>query len=401
MDYLAFINNELRTDTYVDKAIEHRRHLHMYPELSFQEYETSAYIQRELEKLAIPFTVVANTGVVGYVDGTNDSSECIVLRADIDALPIVEMNDISYKSQRNGVMHACGHDFHTSNLLVVAEILTKIRTSFSGRIILLFQPAEEKIPGGAIEILKSDILEKYADGRKIKAVLGAHVSPKLEVGKIGVKSGEFMASSDEFYIKIIGKGGHAAEPHLAIDPIMIAAELLTTLQQVISRRANPATPSVLTFGRFEGLGLANVIPNEVNLAGTLRTMDEPWRKNALELITTIINDLPKSFGAAVELEVRKGYPMLFNNPNLKEQLFNSWSSAFGSDNVVEVPIWMAAEDFAYYTQRYPSLFFLIGINNHQDSTSYSLHNPSFDLDESAFNLSIASFISATMDLLKP
>ncbi|WP_426791006.1 M20 metallopeptidase family protein [Sphingobacterium sp. WOUb80] len=380
------------------KIVSIRRHIHQHPELSFQEYETSAYIQQQLRELGIPFEVVAQTGVVAVLTGQKSASDdIVVLRADIDALPIDEQNDVDYKSKNSGVMHACGHDFHTANLLGAASLLNDYKTEFSGKIVLLFQPAEEKIPGGAIQVLESGILESF--GGTIKAVLGLHVSPRVSVGKVGLRSGRFMASSDEFYFTIKGRGGHAAEPHRAVDPIMIGAQLLTTLQQVVSRKANPDVPSVLTFGRFIGDGAANVIPEEVKLAGTFRTMDEVWRKEALEMVAEIAATLPVSLGAKIEVEVRHGYPALYNDPALTQKVKTIIAETMGNSVPQDLEIWMAAEDFAYYSYRYPSLFMLIGTNNDDSTTQYGLHNPQFNLDEKAFETSIAVLVNAAISLL--
>jgi len=380
------------------KIVAIRRHIHQHPELSFQEYETSAYIQQQLGELGIPFEIVAQTGVVAVLTGQKSASDdIVVLRADIDALPIDEQNDVGYKSKNSGVMHACGHDFHTANLLGAASILNDYKTEFSGKIVLLFQPAEEKIPGGAIQVLESGILESF--GGTIKAVLGLHVSPRVSVGKVGLRSGRFMASSDEFYFTIKGRGGHAAEPHRAVDPIMIGAQLLTTLQQVVSRKANPDVPSVLTFGRFIGDGAANVIPEEVKLAGTFRTMDEVWRKEALEMVAEIAATLPVSLGAKVEVEVRHGYPALYNDPALTQKVKTIIAETMGNSVPQDLEIWMAAEDFAYYSYRYPALFMLIGTNNDDSATQYGLHNPQFNLDEKAFETSIAVLVNAAISLL--
>lgn len=394
------ILKELNTkiENIFPKIVAIRRHIHQHPELSFQEYETSAYIQQQLGELGIPFEIVAQTGVVAVLTGQKSASDdIVVLRADIDALPIDEQNDVGYKSKNSGFMHACGHDFHTANLLGAASILNDYKTEFSGKIVLLFQPAEEKIPGGAIQVLESGILESF--GGTIKAVLGLHVSPRVSVGKVGLRSGRFMASSDEFYFTIKGRGGHAAEPHRAVDPIMIGAQLLTTLQQVVSRKANPDVPSVLTFGRFIGDGAANVIPEEVKLAGTFRTMDEVWRKEALEMVAEIAATLPVSLGAKVEVEVRHGYPALYNDPALTQKVKTIIAETMGNSVPQDLEIWMAAEDFAYYSYRYPALFMLIGTNNDDSATQYGLHNPQFNLDEKAFETSIAVLVNAAISLL--
>jgi len=384
--------------TVFPKIVAMRRHIHQHPELSFQEYETSAYIHQQLRELGIPFELVAQTGVVAVLTGQKSASDdIVVLRADIDALPIHEQNDVDYKSRNSGVMHACGHDFHTANLLGAASILNDYKTEFSGKIILLFQPAEEKIPGGAIQVLESGMLESF--GGTIKAVLGLHVSPRVSVGKVGLRSGRFMASSDEFYFTIKGRGGHAAEAHRAVDSIMIGALVLIDVQQVVSRKANPDVPSVLTFGRFIGDGAANVIPEEVKLAGTFRTMDEVWRKEALEMVAEIAATLPVSLGAKVEVEVRHGYPALYNDPALTQKVKTIIAETMGNSVPQDLEIWMAAEDFAYYSYRYPALFMLIGTNNDDSTTQYGLHNPQFNLDEKAFETSMAVLVNAAISLL--
>lgn len=383
----------------ITQAVKDRRHLHQYPELSFHEFETSAYIQQRLRSMEIPFRSVANTGIVAVLEGLKAESEkIVVLRADIDALPIIEKNNVDYKSQNAGVMHACGHDFHTANLLAVGAVLYELRSTYSGKILLLFQPAEEKIPGGAIQILDSEILDSF--GGTINAVLGLHVSPRLDLGKIGICPGRFMASSDEFYITIKGKGGHAAEPHRATDPIMIAVQLLNTLQQIVSRKADPNIPSVLTFGRFEGKGAANVIPSEVYLEGTFRTLDEQWRTQAMEQIETIIKTLPVSLGASVDLKVKRGYPTLYNDPTLAAKAKLLWTDQLGENAVEDTSVWMAAEDFAYYSHKYPSLFILVGTNNGNLETQHGLHNDQFNLDEQAFLTSIPAIVNLTLELLK-
>lgn len=387
-----------RVEAHFNETVLRRQELHQHPELSFQEYQTAAYIKAVLDKLSIPYLPVAETGVAAWITGKKSlSDDVIVLRADIDALPIQELNEISYKSNHDGVMHACGHDFHTSNLLGVATVLQELEHSFSGRVLLLFQPAEERIPGGAQEILRSGVFDEYES--RIKAVLGLHVSPQLGVGEVGVCPGKFMASSDEFYVRIKGKGGHAAEPHRAIDPVYIGAQLVSSLQHVISRRANPAIPSVLTFGRFIGNGAVNVIPDEVYMEGTFRTMDEQWRKEALEQIEYLIRELPQSFGAEVELTIKNGYPFLYNDPSLSQDISNYMAEILSKENVKDIGIWMAAEDFAYYSHRFPSLFFLVGIRNAQREPQYGLHNAKFNLDEDSFRTSMQAMVYASIRLL--
>ena len=381
------------------EAIACRRYLHQHPELSFCEYETSKYIQRYLSKENIPFEIVANTGVVAHIVGNKTiSNDAVILRADIDALPIQELNESDYDSVFPNTMHACGHDFHTANLLSVLKILKEVQHEFAGHIIAVFQPAEEKIPGGAQSVIASGILEK--DSLVIKGVLGIHVSPKIEVGKVGIRGGKFMASSDEFFITIKGKGGHGAQPHLNTDPVVIASQLVISLQQIVSRVANPSIPSVLSIGKFIANGATNVIPDVVHLEGTFRTMDEKWREKALELIVYQICELPKIFGAEVDLELRRGYPALINDSNLASDVKDSLIEYLGNVAVDEADIWMAAEDFAYYTQKYPAVFFLVGIANESKGITSELHTPTFKIDEEAFEQSVGGMLYAALKLLE-
>lgn len=383
--------NEVKSE-----AIRLRRHFHKHPELSFHEYLTSQYIKDYLTTLAIPFEEVANTGVIATIEGIPaEDAKTIVLRADIDALPIQEINNSEFDSIHPQVMHACGHDFHTANLLSVVRILNSRKSSFKGNVIAVFQPAEEKIPGGAKAIIESGKLNKYP----ISAVLGLHVSPKLHVGKVALRSGKFMASSDELFIRIIGRGGHGAQPHLNIDPVVIASQLVVSLQQLVSRIANPATPTVLSIGKFIANGATNVIPNEVYLEGTFRTMDEKWRYEALALIERQILELPKIYGAHAEVEIRKGYPVLNNNVALADQVLEYLIDFMGATDVEEAPIWMAAEDFSYYTHHFPSLFYLVGIANDEKGIGAELHTPNFQIDEDAFDYAIGSMLYSALRLL--
>ena len=380
-----------------DDAISTRRYLHRHPELSFQEFETSKYIKGILEEEGISFEEVASTGVLAKVVGTKNPSEsCIALRADIDALPIQELNQSDYDSIYPKVMHACGHDFHTANLLSVLKILHRNRDLFGGTILGIFQPAEEKIPGGAKLVLESGKLNAYP----IKGILGLHVSPKFEVGHVTVRSGKFMASSDEFFATIRGRGGHGAQPHLNIDPVVIASQLVLSLQQVVSRTANPTILSVLSFGKFIANGATNVIPDTVYLEGTFRTMDEQWRERAVSMIEQQIKELPALYGATVELETRRGYPVLFNNERLTSEVKDSLETYLTSGQVHEADLWMAAEDFAYYTHIYPSTFYLVGIANKEKGIGAELHSPEFKIDEDAFEIAIGSMLYTAIYLLK-
>ncbi|MGJ1268257.1 M20 metallopeptidase family protein [Sphingobacterium spiritivorum] len=378
-----------------DDIVTWRRHLHQHPELSFQEYETTRYITDMLTQLAIPFRSVSDTGVIGFINGNGKSDRTLALRADIDALPITEENDVVYKSLHTGIMHACGHDFHTATLLGVATILKKMEQQLDGNIILIFQAAEEKIPGGAQAVVASGVL----DVPNLIGVIGQHVSPKIEVGKFGYRAGKFMASSDELYIDIKGKGGHGAQPHLNIDPVSISAQLIVTLQQIVSRYANPAIPTVLSFGKVIANGAANVIPDTVHLEGTFRTMDESWREKALSLMENIIKELPQTLGAEVEVEIRRGYPALFNNELLIQKIKKAALSVFAPEQITETDLWMAAEDFAYYAKHYPAAFYLIGTKCPEKNLTAELHNPHFNIDEDILPESVRMMTNVAVTLI--
>src|SRR5215204_1831867 len=265
---------------YSSEFIEIRHHLHANPELSYQEFETSKFIQNKLSEFGIPHEIKATTGVVGLIKEKNPESRVFAIRADINALPIVEKNEVPYKSTKQGIMHACGHDVHTTCLLGAAKILTALKDEWEGTIKLIFQPGEERNPGGASILIKEGVLENP----KPQAIYGLHVHPQLETGKLSFRGGQVMASADEIYITIKGKGGHAAAPHLTADTVLIASHLIVSLQQIISRNRNPLSPSVLSICSIQGGHTTNVIPSEVKLMGTFRALDEEWRFKAHELI---------------------------------------------------------------------------------------------------------------------
>ncbi len=363
------------------KLITIRRHIHQHPELSFQEFETVAYVKTMLLEMGITqIKSIANTGLEVIIEGKNPAKKTIALRADMDALPIIEANDVPYKSIHTGVMHACGHDVHTTCLLGAAQLLNEHKDHFEGTIKLLFQPGEEKLPGGASLMIKEGALEN------VNSILGQHVMPLLPVGKIGFRSGLYMASTDELYVTIKGKGGHGAMPHLCIDPIAIMAQMLTGLQQLVSRNANPIIPSVLTFGKVIANGATNVIPNEVYLEGTFRTLDEAWRAKAHELILTTAKSIVEGMGGTVDFEIRKGYPFLKNDPAVTARTKAAATAYVGADNIVDLDIWMAAEDFAYYSQISPACFYRLGTRNEAKGITSGVHTPSFDIDEEALAL---------------
>lgn len=365
------------------EVVSNRRHLHAHPELSFEEYNTSAFVKSKLDELGISYKSMANTGIVALIEGSLPSSEVIALRADMDALPITEVNGREYGSKNPGVMHACGHDVHTSSLLGVAHILTKLKGKFGGAVKLIFQPAEEKLPGGASLMIKEGVLENPIP----QAVIGQHVMPLIEAGKVGFKSGKYMASSDEIYVKVIGKGGHAAQPQQNIDPIIITAHIITALQQIVSRIADPKMPTVLSFGKIIAEGATNVIPNEVYLEGTFRTFDEVWRKEAHQRMKKMAEGMAESMGATCEFEIRSGYPFLINEEKLTVSVRSFAEEFLGKDNVLDLDLWLAAEDFAYYSQQADACFYRLGTGNLSRGITSAVHTPTFDVDEDSLRLS--------------
>ena len=372
---LSKINNKNIIDT--------RHHLHANPELSFQEFETSKYVKIALENIGISkIEHKANTGLVALIEGKNPSIKTIALRADMDALPIKELNNVAYKSKNEGVMHACGHDVHTSCLLGAAQILFSLRNEFEGTIKLIFQPGEEKLPGGASMMIKEGVL-KNPDAI---AIIGQHVMPLIPVGKVGFKSGLYMASTDELYVKVIGKGGHGAMPQLNIDPVVIAAQIIISLQQIISRVSSPIIPSVLSFGKVIANGATNIIPNEVTMEGTFRTLDEKWRLEAHDKMVKMATMIAESMGGKCEFEVRKGYPFLYNDETLTGKAKQHAIEFLGTENVLDLDIWMAAEDFAYYSQIIPACFYRLGTRNEDKGIVSSVHTPTFDIDEDALEI---------------
>ena len=367
------------SNSIAEETVANRHHLHMHPELSFQETATQAYVEKQLNAWGIPNSRLANTGVVGIIEGTNPGKKVVALRADMDALPITETNDVPYKSTNPGVMHACGHDVHTSSLLGTAHILQQVKDDFEGTIKLIFQPAEEKAPGGASIMIKEGVLENP----KPISIFGQHVATNVPVGKIGFREGMYMASTDELYIKVIGKGGHGAMPDACIDPIVIASHIIVAMQQIISRNKNPKFPSVLTFGKIEGLGATNVIPDEVNIAGTFRAMDETWRAEGLAKMKKLAEGIAEAMGGEAIFEVLTGYPFLQNNPELTRKAKAAAIAYMGEDNVVDLDLWMAGEDFAFYTHHVDACFYRLGIRNEAKGITNGVHTPNFDIDEDA------------------
>ncbi|WP_304067511.1 M20 metallopeptidase family protein [Pedobacter glucosidilyticus] len=376
-------------------VIANRRHLHANPELSFEEYETSAFVQEQLKAMKIPFEKMANTGVVGIIKGEKPSDKVIALRADMDALPIEEANDVPYKSTKPGVMHACGHDVHTSSLLGTAKILNDLKSEFGGTIKLIFQPAEERLPGGANLMIKEGVLENP----KPSAVLGQHVMPLIEAGKIGIRPGKYMASTDELYVTVKGKGGHGAQPQQNIDPVVIMAHMITALQQIVSRNADPRLPSVLSFGKVIANGATNVIPNEVYLEGTFRTLNEDWRAEAHQKMKKMAESIAEGMGGSCDFRIERGYPFLINEEALTANVKSFAIDYMGKENVIDLDIWMAAEDFAYFSQVTDACFYRLGTGNKERNITSSVHTPTFDIDEKALELSTGLMAYLTLKQL--
>ncbi|AKD03192.1 M20 family metallopeptidase [Pontibacter korlensis] len=369
---------------YAPETVQVRRHIHANPELSFEEHNTSAYVKQVLQGYGIEAESMANTGLVALIKGRNPEKKTIALRADMDALPIVEANEVEYKSKNEGVMHACGHDVHTASVLGTARILQELRDEFEGTIKLVFQPGEEKFPGGASIMIKEGVLQNPAP----ESIIGQHVFPLLPAGKVGFRSGMYMASADEIYITVKGKGGHAAIPEMNIDPVLITSHLIVALQQIVSRHASPKVPTVLSFGKVEAKGATNVIPNEVRLEGTFRTMNEEWRREAHQKIKKLAESLCESMGGSCDIDIKNGYPFLQNDPTVTGTARAAAEVYLGEDNVVDLDLWMGAEDFSYYTQQVPACFYRLGTRNEERGITSGVHTPTFDVDEAAVETGI-------------
>ena len=363
------------------ETVAHRRHLHAHPELSYQEYATSRYVAAQLAALGIEHQHgVADTGVVALIRGKNPRKRIIALRGDMDALPIREANEVPYKSQNDGVMHACGHDVHTSSLLGTARILHELRAHWEGTVKCIFQPGEEKLPGGASLMIKAGVLESP----RPVSIFGQHVHPPLRAGMIGLKPGIYMASADEIYVTVKGRGGHGAMPQECIDPIVMSAQILMALQQIVSRYGDPTVPSVLTFGKINSAGGAtNIIPNEVRIEGTFRTMHEKWRAEAHKRMKKMAEGIAKGMGGACDFNIVHGYPVLENHPALTART-KQWAIEYlGKDQVVDLPTRMTSEDFAYFSQAMPACFYRLGTGNPERGITSPIHTNTFDIDEAA------------------
>ena len=364
---------------YKEEFISIRRHIHSNPELSYLEFETSAFIQSKLKEWGIPFEVKATTGVVALIEGKEPGSRIVALRADMDALPITEENDVEYRSKNEGVMHACGHDVHTTCLLGAAKILNETKDEWTGTVKCIFQPGEEKNPGGASLLIKEGVLDNPAPQR----IYALHVHPGLQVGEFSFRGGMVMASADEIYITITGKGGHAAAPQLTADTILVASQIIVSLQQIVSRNNNPFNPTVLSITSVQGGNTTNVIPSEVKLMGTLRAMNEEWRFHAHKLITEQVQSMAKAMGAEADVRIDVGYPFVKNDEALTASARTLAEEFAGAENVSETELRMGAEDFAYYSQIIPACFFRLGAGNKEKGISIGVHTPTFNIDENA------------------
>ena len=369
------------------KALEIRNYLHAHPELSWQEKNTASYIQKILAAHQIPFQKdIATHGIVAIVEGQNPAQKCIALRADMDALPIDEKNEVPYKSVHTGVMHACGHDVHMTCLLGAAVVINQLKDQLQGTIKFIFQPSEETQPSGAEAMIHAGVLQNPT----VDHIIGMHVTPELESGKIGYHYGQFMASADEIYLTVKGRGGHAAQPHKIIDPILISSHILIALQQIVSRNANPSTPTVLSFGDIRGFGATNIIPDKVEIKGTLRTFDEAWRKEMHHKIETMAKGIAQSMGGDCEVNIPPGLPFVDNNIEVTDRVLGQLRQLFTPENLVEMPLRMGSEDFGYFSQKIPATFLRLGTQQVGESAT-SLHTSTFNVDEMSILHGIRAF----------
>lgn len=381
---------------YLEYSITNYRHLHQNPELSFEEKETSAFIQKQLDELNIPYkNNIGGEGILGRIEGAKPG-RTIALRADMDALPIKENTELPWSSKNEGVMHACGHDSHTSTLLTTAKILNETKDQWNGTILLIFQPGEERYPGGANLMLQDGIFDDW----KPEVVLGQHVLPGMETGKIGIRSGLCMASADEIYLEIKGAGGHGALPHILNDTVLAASSIIVGLQQVISRRIPAHIPAVLSFGKFIADGATNIIPQKVNLSGTLRLVDEEWRAKAKTILTEAAQNIAKANGCECLVDIKHGYPCVYNAPEIYKKGKQFMSDYFGDDKVEEMEIRMTAEDFGFYSQLFPSLFYRFGVSGETNKNAGGLHTPNFTIDENALLTSVGGMTWIALQFLE-
>jgi len=386
---------QLLAKQYLSETIDIRRHLHAHPELSFEEYTTSDFIVSKLKQYAIPFQQgIVKTGIVALIEGINPSKKTIALRADMDALPITETNDTAYKSQNIGVMHACGHDVHSASLLGVAKILNELKNDFEGTVKLIFQPGEEKLPGGASLMIKEGVLENPHP----QSIFAQHVFPSMEVGKVGFRTGMYMASTDEIYITIKGKGGHAAMPADYNNPLLIASQILVELNKTFMLQEQKA-PTVLAFGKIIGNGATNVIPDEVKVEGTFRTMDEDWRAEAHTKMKKLAETIAQQLGGSCDFRIEHGYPFLVNDETVTSRAAAAAADYLGKENVEQLPLRMTAEDFAFYSQQIPACFYRLGTGNKSKGITSGVHTATFDIDEQALEIATGLMVWLTLNEL--
>ena len=372
-----------------------RRHLHMHPEPSFEEYATMDFVCEVLSKNGISFQKgVAKTGVVALIRAAHHAEQepCLALRADLDALPIEEQNEVAYKSQVPGWMHACGHDVHTSILLGTAVLLQKRRQDLKRPIKLIFQPGEEQNPGGASLMIKAGVLENP----EVSELIALHVYPELEVGKVGLRSGLYMASSDEIHVEITGVGGHGALPARFVNPIDVGIAWMQASKQLVEENCPQDVPQVLTFGRFEALGSTNVVSGTARIKGTFRTMNETWRAQAKKILQEQAVQIGAQFGATIEVHIGEGYPFLKNDPALTSHVKEVLQTALGAAHVTELDLRMTAEDFAFYSHHRPVCFFRLGTGNMAKGLTHAVHHPKFDIDEDALEVGIKSMLALAL-----
>ena len=368
---------------YYEEIVDIRRYLHQHPELSFKEKETSLYIKSILNKWDVPFVDnIAGNGIMVVLKAKEPELNVMALRADIDALPIQESNDISYSSKNNGVMHACGHDAHTASLLGVIKILDSIKDLWKGTIKFIFQPAEEMLPGGARQMIDEGVLKNPT----VKKIFAQHVFPDLEVGKVGFKSGKYMASTDEIYIKVNGRGGHAALKEKYNNPILAASKIIIALDDFFKNEKT--VKSVFAIGYIEANGSTNVIPKSAYLKGTFRSLDELFRKKSHQNIKKIVNTIASECSVNVDLDIKKGYPCLINDSILTNETIKNAKKYLGNDNVVILPERLTAEDFAYFSHKVPACFYRLGTSNKSKGITNQLHTSRFNIDETALEISM-------------
>ncbi len=387
---------------YFEKVLAIRRHLHQYPELSFSEFETSAFIQKQLSEAGITFTNGhVKTGIVALIHGKNPAKKILLLRADMDALPIEEKNEVAYRSCKPGVMHACGHDVHTACALGAAFILNDLKEKWEGTVKIMFQPGEEVLPGGASLMIEAGVLENP----KVDKALALHVFPEMEAGAVGFRSGMYMASTDELYLTVNGKGGHAAMPAGYINPLIIASEILLAIDKAfmqpgaLKNTPGENIPTVVAFGKIEGKGATNVIPEKVEVAGTFRTMDETWRDAAHQRLNEIVSFYSEKYQIRSSLEIKRGYPFLVNDPDFTASSVSAAREYLGNDKVSELPLRMTAEDFSFISQKVPSCFFRLGTGNIQQGISAGVHTPHFNIDENALRTGMGTLAALTLSEL--